>query len=187
MTSRGRGADVIRHERIRRARDARLPNQAAQHLARSRAARRRPRLRAAGGVAARGAQRDGRLEVPARPREHRRGQGQARRQQGRLPRGARQAPRARAAALHRLLPGLHLVRPPPPPAARARRPRPHLSLCAVAARCADRNARVSACHPRSLGFPLPPECEGGRELAWLEKQGGAARRKGDAASLQTSV
>ena len=75
----------------------------------------------------------------------------------------------------------------PPPAARARRPRPHVSLCAVAARCADRNARVSACHPRSLGFPLPPECEGGRELAWLEKQGGAARRKGDAASLQTSV
>ena len=29
--------------------------------------------------------------------------------------------------------------------------------------------------PRSqLGFPLPPECEGGRELAWLEKRGGGA-------------
>jgi hypothetical protein len=25
--------------------------------------------------------------------------------------------------------------------------------------------------PRSLGFPLPPECEGGRELAWLDKPG----------------
>ena len=27
----------------------------------------------------------------------------------------------------------------------------------------------ASCRDRSLGFPLPPECEGGRELAWLPK------------------
>lgn len=34
-----------------------------------------------------------------------------------------------------------------------------------------------------LGFPLPPECEGGRELAWLERTAVAARRKPDGVGL----
>ena len=36
----------------------------------------------------------------------------------------------------------------------------------------DAPRRLTAVRPRrdrSLGFPLPPECEGGRELAWLPK------------------